>query len=177
MFSDFKQFHIFMFFTYLCSSHIYASFGFLFFKKGLGKVTIAELEPAISFCDILIYGWAGIDPATNKLKSLNEKLDYDEGQGLYRQVTNLKNKYPKLKVLLGVGGNADPNRDIYLQILENPQTNAIFINSAYTLLKTYRFDGLDLAWQFKTNKPKRIRSGIGKELILFYLFSQKVTFL
>lgn len=132
-----------------------------FTREGLGKVTIPELEPAVSFCDVLIYGWAGIDPNTNKLRSLNEKLDLDEGQGLYRQVTNLKNKYPKLKVLLGVGGNADPNNDIYLQLLENPQAFAIFINSAYTLIKTYRFDGLDLAWQFKTNKPKRIRSGIG----------------
>lgn len=134
---------------------------FSYIISGLGKVTIPELEPAVSFCDILIYGWAGIDLNTNKVKSLNDKLDLDEGQGLYRQVTNLKNKYPKLKVLLGVGGNADPNHDIYLQLLENPSAFAIFINSAYTLIKTYRFDGLDLAWQFKTNKPARIRSGIG----------------
>lgn len=141
------------------------------FSTGLGKVTIPELEPAVSFCDVLIYGWAGIDVNTNKVKSLNEKLDLDEGQGLYRQVTNLKNKYPKLKVLLGVGGNADPNHDIYLQLLENPSANAIFINSAYTLIKTYRFDGLDLAWQFKTNKPKRIRSGIGS-----FWYSTKKTF-
>jgi len=142
-----------------------------FTREGLGKVTIPELEPAVSFCDILIYGWAGIDLNTNKVKSLNEKLDLDEGQGLYRQVTNLKNKYPKLKVLLGVGGNADPNRDIYLQLLENPSAFAIFINSAYTLIKTYRFDGLDLAWQFKTNKPARIRSGIGG-----FWYSTKKTF-
>lgn len=141
------------------------------FCIGLGKVTISELEPAVSFCDVLVYGWAGIDPNTNKLRSLNEKLDLDEGQGLYRQVTNLKNKYPKLKVLLGVGGNADPNNEIYLQLLENPQAFAIFINSAYTLIKTYRFDGLDLAWQFKTNKPKRIRSGIGS-----FWYSTKKTF-
>lgn len=111
-------------------------------------MTINELEPAVSFCDVLIYGWAGLDANTNKLRSLNEKLDLDEGQGLYRQVTNLKSKYPKLKVLLGVGGNADPNRDIYLQLLENPQAYAIFINSAYTLIKTYRFDGLGMNHHF-----------------------------
>lgn len=91
-------------------------------------MTIPELEPAVSFCDYLIYGWAGIDPTTNKVKSLNSKLDLDEGQGLFRQVTNLKNKYPKLKVLLGIGGDADPNRDIYLQLLENREAFAIFIN-------------------------------------------------
>lgn len=128
---------------------------------GLGKVTVAELDPAIAFCDVLVYGWAGIDVTTNKVKSLNEAVDLDHGQGLYRQVTNLKTKYPKLKVLLGIGGDADPNRDIYLQLLENPSAFAIFINSAYTLIKTYHFDGLNLAWQFKQNKPKRIRSTIG----------------
>lgn len=124
-------------------------------------MTVNEIEPAVSFCDVLIYGWAGIDIYSNKIRPLNEALELDSGQALYRQVTNLKNKYPKLKVLLGVGGNADPNRDIYLQLLENPSAYSIFINSAYTLLKTYRFDGLDLAWQFKPNKPQRIRSKIG----------------
>lgn len=140
-------------------------------NAGLGKVTVNELEPAVSFCDYLIYGYAGIDKNTNKLISLNEKLDLDHGQGLFRQITNLKNKYPKLKVLLGVGGNADPERDIYLQLLENRQAFPLFINSAYTLIKTYNFDGIDLAWQFKPNKPKRIRSGIGS-----FWYSTKKTF-
>lgn len=120
------------------------------------------MDPALGFCDILIYGYAGIDVTTNRVKSLDEKLDLDSGSGLYRQVTNLKNKYPKLKVLLGVGGGADPNNDIYMQLLENQQAFPIFINSLYTLVKTYRFDGVDLAWQFKPNKPKRVRSGLGK---------------
>lgn len=139
--------------------------------SGLGKVTMNELEPAVTFCDILVYGYAGIDPNTNKLVSLNGPIDLDAGQGLYRQVTNLKQKYPKLKVLLGVGGNADPNKDIYLQLLENREAYAIFINSAYTLIKTYNFDGLELAWQFKPNKPKRIRSGVGS-----FWYSTKKTF-
>lgn len=129
---------------------------------GLGKVTVNELDPALAFCDILIYGYAGIDVTTNRVKSLNENLDLDNGQGLYRQITNLKTKYPKLKVLLGVGGGADPNNEIYMQLLENQPAYAIFINSLYTLVKTYRFDGIDLAWQFKANKPKRVRTGLGK---------------
>lgn len=138
---------------------------------GLGKVTITELEPAVAFCDVLVYGYAGIDANTNKVVALNSTIDLDGGHGLYRQLTNLKQKYPKLKVLLGVGGNADPNNEIYLQLLENPQAYAIFINSAYTLVKTYNFDGLDLAWQFKPNKPKRIRSGVGS-----FWYSAKKTF-
>lgn len=124
---------------------------------GVGRVSISELDPAISFCDVLVYGFAGIDKNTNKLVPLHESID----NTLYSQVTNLKTKYPRLKVLLGVGGNADPERDIYLQLLENRAAFPIFINSAYTLIKAHNFDGLDLAWQFKPNKPKRIRSAVG----------------
>ena len=36
-----------------------------------------------------------------------------------------------------------------------------FVNSAYTIVKAYGFDGLDLAWEFPENKPKKIRSKIG----------------
>lgn len=127
------------------------------------------MEPALSFCDILVYGYAGIDKNTNKLKALNEAQDLGD-HGLYRQITNLKQKYPKLKVILGVGGNADPEHDIYLNILDNNAAFPIFINSAYTLIKQYGFDGLDLAWQFKANKPKRIRNAAGS----FWYSTKKV---
>lgn len=129
--------------------------------SGFGKLTIGDLEPSLSFCTHLVYGFAGIDPATNKIKSLNENLDLDIGKGHYRLITQLKQKYRHLKFLLGVGGNADPNREIYLQLLESSGGRQTFINSVYTLLKTYDFDGLDLAWQFPPNKPKRIRSTTG----------------
>jgi len=132
-----------------------------FVREGLGKLTLADLEPAVAFCTHLVYGFAGVDPVTGKLKSLNENLDLDQGRGNYRVITQLKRRYPGLKVLLGVGGNNDPNRQIYLDLLEDQGVRLAFINSAYTLLKTYDFDGLDLSWQFPPNKPKRIRSTIG----------------
>lgn len=129
---------------------------------GLGKYTVQDLEPALSVCTHLVYGYAGIDPLNFKLKSLNEDLDLDKGKGNYRTITTLKRRYPQLKVLLSVGGGVDPNSPLYLQLLENPDAQTAFINSAYTILKTYEFDGIDIAWQFPTNKPKRIRSTLGK---------------
>lgn len=36
------------------------------------------------------------------------------------------------------------------------------------MVKTYHFDGLDLGWQFKPNKPKRIRTSFGS-----FLYSTK----
>lgn len=42
-----------------------------------------------------------------------------------------------------------------------------FVNSAHTLVKSFGFDGLDLAWEFPETKPKKIRSSIGKKTRIF----------
>ncbi|XP_067641937.1 chitinase-like protein Idgf4 [Eurosta solidaginis] len=136
-----------------------------FAREGLSKLTINDLEPALQFCSHLIYGYAGISPTSNKLVSLNEKLDLDIGSGLYRTVAGFKKKFPHLKVLLSVGGDkdeVDPDNNKYLTLLESTNARIPFINSAHSLLKTYGFDGLDLAWQFTKNKAKKEHSGIGK---------------
>jgi len=132
---------------------------------GLSKLTLSDMEPALQFCSHLCYGYAGISQTNNKLVSLNEKLDLDVGSGLYRQITGLKKKFPQMKVLLSVGGDrdeVDPENNKYLTLLESSNARIPFINSAHSLIKTYGFDGLDLAWQFPKNKPKKVHSGIGK---------------
>lgn len=138
-------------------------------SQGLGKLVIDELEPALQFCDYLIYGYAGIERGSHKAISLNQQLDLDLGKGLYRTVTRLKRKYPNLRILLSVGGDKDietgedakelPNK--YLELLENPTGRTRFVNTVYSLVKTYGFDGLDIAWQFPKNKPKKVHSGLG----------------
>jgi len=136
-----------------------------FIREGLGKLTVADLEPALSFCTHLVYGSAGINAADNKLQSLNVGLDLDQGKGHYRIITQLKRKFPGLKVLLSIGGGVDndPEADTnkYLNLLESSGGRMAFINSAYSLIKTYDFDGIDLAWQLPPNKPKKIKSTIG----------------
>lgn len=66
-----------------------------------------DLDPALSFCSHLVYGYAGIQPDTYKMVSLNENLDVDRSHANYRAITNFKTKYPGLKVLLSVGGDSD----------------------------------------------------------------------
>ncbi|XP_053697940.1 chitinase-like protein Idgf4 [Sabethes cyaneus] len=136
-------------------------------REGLGKVIVSDIELALPFCTHLIYGYAGVDAANNyKLRAIDESLDLDSGKGQYRQVTTLKRRYPALKVLLSVGGYKDLAEEKpfekYLTLLESSGSRTAFVNSAYSLLKTYNFDGLDLAWQFPQSKPKRIRGWTGK---------------
>lgn len=43
-----------------------------------------------------------------------------------------------------------------------------FVNSAYTLVKGYGFDGLDLGWEFPPTLPKKIKSGFSKFIALIH---------
>lgn len=93
---------------------------------------------------------------------MNPLRDLDHGNRLYREATNLRTKYPKLKVLLGVGGDVSGDPDKWLQLLEASTARIAFINSAYDLIKTYGFDGLDLAFEFPKIKVKKTRGSVGK---------------
>nr|QFZ95572.1 imaginal disc growth factor [Plectrocnemia conspersa] len=134
-----------------------------YLRETQAKMLPSDMDPALSFCTHLVYGYAGLDAATNKMVSLNPKLDLDQGHANFRVVTQLKKKFPTMKVLLSVGGGADLELEDsykYNTVLETPESRAVFINSASVILKNYGFDGLDLAWQFPTLKPKKIRGKI-----------------
>ncbi|XP_047524984.1 chitinase-like protein EN03 isoform X1 [Pieris napi] len=121
-----------------------------------------DLDPALSFCTHLVYGYAGIQPDTYKMVPLNENLDVDRSHANYRAITNFKSKYPGLKVLLSVGGDADLEEEQkYNLLLESPQARTAFVNSGMLLAEQHGFDGIDLAWQFARIKPKKVRSTWG----------------
>lgn len=136
-----------------------------FIREEPNKLTVADVEPALSLCTHLVYGFAGINRTNNKLQSLNIGLDYDNGKGHYRTITRLRRKFPGLKMILSVGGGVDNDRDEehnkYLTLLESSDARKSFISSAYSLIKTYDFDGIDLAWQFPANRPKVISGTFG----------------
>ncbi|XP_062141708.1 chitinase-like protein Idgf2 isoform X2 [Drosophila sulfurigaster albostrigata] len=128
------------------------------------QLTTSNLALALRFCTHLIYGYAGIRADNYQAHSLNEQLDVQQHQ--FSEVTALKRHYPGLKVLLSVGGDHDidgehPNK--YIELLEGGYDKQIeFIKSAHSLVKNYGFDGLDLAYQFPKNKPRKVHSLLGK---------------
>ncbi|XP_066141897.1 chitinase-like protein Idgf4 [Euwallacea fornicatus] len=135
-------------------------------REGQGKFELSFLDPALQYCTHLIYGYAAIKEDTLKLVPLNEQFDVLKDN--YRHVTDLKIRYPKLKVLLSVGGNEDVSGEgseknlKYRQVLESSTHRLAFVNSAHTLVTGFGFDGIDLAWEFPETKPKKIKSGFGK---------------
>uniref|UniRef100_A0A1A9WQR7 GH18 domain-containing protein n=1 Tax=Glossina brevipalpis TaxID=37001 RepID=A0A1A9WQR7_9MUSC len=125
----------------------------------------SDLDPAVQYCNFLIYGYAGIDSETYQLKSLDYGLKYD----IYQAITH---KYSHLKVLLSIGGDRDkveeePKDNIYMKLLEDLSSRNTFINSVQAIVRAYDFDGVDLAWQFPKNPPNEKHSGFRK---YFYKF-------
>lgn len=121
------------------------------------------MEPALPFCTHLVYGWAEINFDTNKVQSRDPSLDLDTGKGFMRQITTLKRRFSHLKVLLSLGGQPyDKERtQKYHAVLESSAARQSLINSAYEMVKSYDFDGIDLAWEFPPVKPRKKRSGLG----------------
>ena len=131
-------------------------------RESQSRMLPLDLDPALSFCTHLLYGYAGIQPDTYKMVSLNENLDIDRAHANYRAITNFKSKFPALKVLLSVGGDADiEDTQKYNLLLESPQARTAFVNSGVLLAEQHGFDGIDLAWQFPRTKPKKVRSTWG----------------
>jgi chitinase len=73
--------------------------------------------------------------------------------------------------LLGIGGDSQGTNDKWLELLETSQSRIAFINSAYDIVKSYNFDGIDLAYEFPKIKPKKIRSSFGSA---FYSFKKVI---
>ncbi|EDV94177.1 chitinase-like protein Idgf3 [Drosophila grimshawi] len=137
----------------------YDSLGFE--RRGLAQFTLTDMELALQFCTHVIYGYAGINPDTFELNSLNPRLDFERRH--YAQITVLKEKYPYVKFLLSVGGDRDlEQEDKYIKLLESGlQGQKRFIDSARDVVRRFNFDGVDLAFQLPRNKPRKVHSDVG----------------
>lgn len=62
------------------SSGTFSIFFFFGNLSGLGKVTIADIEPALSYCTHLVYGFAGINE-NKRVISQNANQDLDQAKG------------------------------------------------------------------------------------------------
>jgi len=87
------------------SFRTYEIYSFAF--KGLAKFQIEDVNPALSLCTHLIYGYAYINPNFEVIPG-SPNLDTGSGHSYYRLATQLKRSFPNLKIYLSIGGNADP---------------------------------------------------------------------
>ncbi|XP_046398637.1 probable chitinase 2 [Ischnura elegans] len=123
------------------------------YRPERGSFSIEELEPALDGCTHVVYAFAGLNSTTNGLRSLDPFRDLEEnyGKGTYRRMTGLRRHYPHLKVTLAVGGWNEGSQN-YSAMAATANTRALFVASALDFIHNYDFDGLDLDWEYPSQR-------------------------
>lgn len=97
-----------------------------------------------------IYAFAVLDATTLKIKVYDSWADIDlKG---YANFVALKTKNPNLKVMIAIGGWNDSNDGSgkYSRLVASSTNINTFVTSAVAFLRQYKFDGLDLDWEYPT---------------------------
>lgn len=125
----------------------------------------------------MVYSFATLDGKTNKMVVFDPNVDID--QQFYSKFVALKNQNPKLKTTIAIGGWTDshdetaPNK--YSYMVASPENRTIFITSVMEFLAMYKFDGLDLDWEYPTGTSdkagfaelmKELRASFGERYLL-----------
>lgn len=124
------------------------------YREGDGSCFPDAIDPFL--CTHVIYSFANIS---------NNEIDTWEWNDvtLYDTLNTLKNRNPKLKTLLSVGGwNFGPER--FSKIASKTHSRRTFIKSVPPFLRTHGFDGLDLAWLYPGRRDKRHLTALVKEM-------------
>jgi len=126
-----------------------------FYRNGSGKFDIPDIDPNI--CTHLNYGFANIDNQTWNIVAYDPWFDlaaWDIGcdgdhchYDSYRRFNQLRQKNPKLKTLLSIGG-WNSGSEVWSHMAADPAKRKIFIDSSVAFAKTFDFDGLDFDWEY-----------------------------
>ncbi|XP_068242084.1 acidic mammalian chitinase-like [Palaemon carinicauda] len=120
------------------------------YRPGNGKFTVEDNDP--SLCTHLVYAFAGLG-SNNKIRVLDPYNDLCEDYGKcgFDRFTNLTRRNPKLKTTLGIGGWNEGSTK-YSNMAASAASRKIFVDSVLVLLKEHNFHGLDMDWEYPTQR-------------------------
>jgi len=80
----------------------------------------------------------------------------DIDTGGYSKFVALKSKNPQLKTMIAIGGWDDSLDGKYSILVSDSKNIAAFVQSVMGFLWQYKFDGLDLDWEYPTTPEDKI---------------------
>ncbi|KAH9505781.1 hypothetical protein Btru_055795 [Bulinus truncatus] len=115
------------------------------YRRDQGKFLPTDIDPHL--CTHLIFAFAKIDKGVLAPYEWND-LQYPF---LYKQFNTLKEKNPRLKTLLAVGGWTHGSQP-FTEMVTSKSSRQKFIQHAIDYLRIHGFDGLDLDWEYPANR-------------------------
>lgn len=121
------------------------------YRPGRGSFSLENIDP--SLCTHLVYAFAGLNASSDSVRSLDpwQDLKDDYGKGGYARITELKKTHPHLKVSLAIGGWNEGSRN-YSSLVADRERRERFVKSATDFVRQHNFDGLDLDWEYPTQR-------------------------
>ncbi|XP_036337876.1 probable chitinase 2 [Rhagoletis pomonella] len=124
------------------------------YRPGNGAYAIDNFDP--NLCTHVVYAFAGLDITQSAIKSLDpwQDLKEDYGKGGFEHLTGFKITHPHLKVSLAIGGWNEGSKNYSLLVADAEQRGR-FVKQVTTFIRRYNFDGLDLDWEYPTQRGGR----------------------
>lgn len=122
------------------------------YRTGDGFFNASSFNPKL--CTHVIYSFVGLDANTHEIKSLdspNELNAEEGGKDGFKSFVTLKEIFPQLKVLVAVGGWTEGSEK-YSAMASTQESRNKFIQSATEFMRKYKFDGLDVDWEYPTQR-------------------------
>ncbi|XP_037930954.1 probable chitinase 2 [Teleopsis dalmanni] len=121
------------------------------YRPSHGAYSIDNFDP--NLCTHVVYAFAGLDITQSAIKSLDPWQDLKEeyGKGGYERLTGLKRMHPHLKVSLAIGGWNEGSKNYSILVADAMQRGR-FVKQVTSFIRKYNFDGLDLDWEYPTQR-------------------------
>ncbi|CAG2174944.1 unnamed protein product [Oppiella nova] len=120
---------------------------------GKGKFAPEMSNPLL--CTHMMYGFAKLG-AGGEIEVMENDLDLGDtdyksglpwGEGMYRRIEHLRDVNHNMKAMISIGG-WNEGSDKYSQMASSPDSRKKFVNSVVKFIQTYKFDGLDVDWEY-----------------------------
>ncbi|CAG9760168.1 unnamed protein product [Ceutorhynchus assimilis] len=112
------------------------------YRKGQGKYLPEDIDE--NLCTHVVYGFAVLDFSNLIIKAHDSWADFDNQ--FYKRVVAYKSK--GVKVSIAIGGWNDSQGDKYSRLVNSPAARRRFIENILKFLDKWKFDGLDLDWEY-----------------------------